>query len=149
MTEIYLHLLFAHYGLYGNAPVAVERVRTVGRTTVIAHSLLFAVVRSSCCLSMRKDEPRTLTSPVGHRCPYRRVAGFLHSKLLPAKVRGTVSEELYHVTDWLPTLVALAGGSTARNFALDGHDLWPSLSTGTSSPRTEMLYHLREEIHRW
>ena len=113
----------------------------------------FAVVRCGSLfllsLYMRKDEPRTLTSPVGHRCPYRRVAGFLHSKLLPAKIRGTVSEELYHVTDWLPTIVALAGGSTARNFALVGHDLWPSLSTGTSSPRTEMLYHLREEIHRW
>ena len=23
MTEIYLHFLFAHYGLYGNAPVVV------------------------------------------------------------------------------------------------------------------------------
>jgi hypothetical protein len=33
----------------------------------------------------------------------------------------------------------LAGGKTTRNFALDGHDMWPSLSTGTASPRTEML----------
>ena len=24
MTEIYLHFIFAHYGLYGNAPVELE-----------------------------------------------------------------------------------------------------------------------------
>lgn len=71
-----------------------------------------------------------------------RVAGFVHSPLLPRAVRGTVSHELYHVTDWLPTITALAGGETARNFPLDGHDLWPSISTGSASPRTEMLYSL-------
>lgn len=52
-----------------------------------------------------------------------RVAGFVHSPLLPAEVQGTTSWELYHVTDWLPTIVTLAGGSTQRNFALDGHDM--------------------------
>ena len=30
MTEIYLHFLFAHYGLYGNAPVRVAEVVTIG-----------------------------------------------------------------------------------------------------------------------
>ena len=35
-----------------------------------------------------------------------RVAGFVHApSLLPASVRGTRSRELYHVTDWLPTIV--------------------------------------------
>lgn len=71
-----------------------------------------------------------------------RVAGFIHSPLLPKQVQGTVSYELYHVTDWLPTIVGFSGGSTSRNFALDGHDMWPSLSTGTLSPRTEMLYNV-------
>ena len=50
----------------------------------------------------------------------RQVAGFVHSPLLPRAVRGTTSWGLYHVTDWLPTIVGLAGGTTTRNFALDG-----------------------------
>ena len=51
-----------------------------------------------------------------------RVAGFIHSAMLPASVRGTVSNVMMHVTDWLPTIVALAGGSTDRNLPLDGHN---------------------------
>jgi hypothetical protein len=27
--------------------------------------------------------------------------------------------------------IIYAGGDTSKNFALDGHDLWPSISTGT------------------
>ena len=44
-----------------------------------------------------------------------RVPGFVHSPLLPASVRGTVSHELFHVTDWLPTLCHVAGAETSRN----------------------------------
>ena len=52
----------------------------------------------------------------------------------------------YHVTDWLPTLTALAGVSSAPDapsLALDGHDVWASLvDAATPSPRTEMLYNV-------
>jgi arylsulfatase A-like enzyme len=76
-----------------------------------------------------------------------RVAGFVHSPShLPASAAGTVSEGLFHVTDWLPTIVGLAGGTTARNFALDGKDIWPALSGG-ASPRTEMLYNVNPLCH--
>jgi len=44
-----------------------------------------------------------------------RVPGFVHSPLLPASVRGTVSHELFHVTDWLPTLCHVAGAEISRN----------------------------------
>ena len=71
-----------------------------------------------------------------------RVPGFVHSPLLPASVRGTINEELYHVTDWLPTLAGLAGGSTQRNRPLDGHDIWSSLTEQKPSPRTELLYNV-------
>ena len=37
-----------------------------------------------------------------------RVPAFIHSKLLTNN--GTTSMDLMHVTDWLPTLVNLAGG---------------------------------------
>lgn len=77
------------------------------------------------------------------------MAGFVFSPnptIMPASARGTVSNELFHVTDWLPTVVALAGGTTTRNHDLDGHDIWPALmSTGGTpipSPRTEMLYNI-------
>jgi arylsulfatase A-like enzyme len=36
-----------------------------------------------------------------------RVPGFVHSPLLPDAVKGTISHELFHVTDWLPTIVGL------------------------------------------
>ena len=38
-----------------------------------------------------------------------RVAGFVHSPLLPDKVRGTTLHEVVHVTDWVPTIVAATG----------------------------------------
>jgi len=71
-----------------------------------------------------------------------RVAGFVHSPLLPAKVQGTETHEMFHITDWLPTIVSLGKGSTARNLPLDGHNIWPALRTGGSSPRTEFLYNV-------
>ena len=41
-----------------------------------------------------------------------------------------------------PLLVEAAGGKISRNLPLDGHDIWPSLSSGSASPRTEMLYNV-------
>ena len=46
--------------------------------------------------------------------------GFVHSPLLPASARGTVSEKLFHVSDWLPTLLNRCGGSTRGSLPLDG-----------------------------
>lgn len=45
-----------------------------------------------------------------------------------------------HVVDMYPTLVGLAGGSTARAKPLDGLDMWRTLSAGAPSPRTEVVY---------
>ena len=39
-----------------------------------------------------------------------RVPGFVHSPLLPKAAQGTVSEKIFHVSDWLPTLIKRCGG---------------------------------------
>ena len=47
--------------------------------------------------------------------------------------------ELMHVTDLFPTLVAIGGGSTNNSLALDGWDMSPVVLEGKKSPRTEIL----------
>ena len=83
-----------------------------------------------------------------------RVPGFIGggSALIPAAARGTTSEKLFHVTDWLPTLTKLATGTNPMNLAaagpLDGLDIWAALTIkATPSPRTEMLYNVNPLCH--
>ncbi|KAH7966232.1 hypothetical protein HPB49_014690 [Dermacentor silvarum] len=71
-----------------------------------------------------------------------RVPAFVWSPLL-AKTRR-VSEQLMHITDWLPTLYSVAGGDMHTLGELDGIDMWRPLSEGTGSPRVEMLYNIIE-----
>ena len=69
-------------------------------------------------------------------------------------VAGTVSHELYSLTDWLPTIAGSIAGVDLALAAqpkhpyqpapppLDGMDIWASLSTGAPSPRTSALLYL-------
>ena len=59
---------------------------------------------------------------------------------------GTTVDDLIHVVDVYPTLASVAGASTAKSKPLDGANVWPTISAGQPSPRTEVVYNL--EIFR-
>ncbi|XP_075537067.1 arylsulfatase B-like isoform X2 [Dermacentor variabilis] len=67
-----------------------------------------------------------------------RAAALLWSPLLAFRRR--VSNQLMHITDWLPTFYSIAGGDAAKMAELDGYDMWRPLSYGLPSPRVELLY---------
>lgn len=61
----------------------------------------------------------------------------------PGHVRsGTIVDGMMHVVDMYPTLAAIAGASTAKAKPLDGLNMWPTLSEGKPSPRTEIIYNV-------
>jgi len=86
--------------------------------------------------------------------PYRDGKGSLYEggTRVPAFVNwsghvkaGSV-DQMIHVVDMYPTLIALAGGSTAKSKPLDGMDVWQTISDDRPSPRTEIVYNV--EIFR-
>lgn len=52
---------------------------------------------------------------------------------------GTVVEAPLHIVDWYPTLLKLAGASLQQPLALDGRDMWATLTIGAVSPHAEIL----------
>ncbi|NXS30806.1 ARSI Arylsulfatase, partial [Pomatostomus ruficeps] len=66
--------------------------------------------------------------------------GFVHSPLIKRKRR--TSWGLVHITDWYPTLVSLARGNLSNVQGLDGYNVWPAISEGKESPRTEILHNI-------
>ncbi|XP_043275094.1 arylsulfatase B-like [Venturia canescens] len=57
---------------------------------------------------------------------------------------ANVSNNLIHVTDWLPTLYAAAGGNVTDLGDIDGVNHWPHFSKGKSSPRESLLLNIDE-----
>lgn len=55
---------------------------------------------------------------------------------------GGIVDQPIHVVDMYPTLVGLAGGSTAKSKPMDGTDVWPTVSEGKPSPREEVVYNV-------
>ncbi|XP_075534850.1 arylsulfatase B-like [Dermacentor variabilis] len=73
-----------------------------------------------------------------------RSAAFVWSPLLDSRRR--VSQQLMHITDWLPTLYSIGGGDVKSLGTMDGFDMWRHLSQELRSPRVEMLYNYDEWI---
>ncbi|KAH8057358.1 sulfuric ester hydrolase [Aureococcus anophagefferens] len=96
----------------------------------------------------------------GYNYPYRggkqylyeggiHVNAFIHSPLIPKSARGTSYQGLFHVSDWLPTLVtgAMKTEPTMLPADLDGVDQWHAiLGSGRGAPaaypRTEILHNI-------
>ncbi|XP_077523358.1 arylsulfatase B-like [Amblyomma americanum] len=69
-----------------------------------------------------------------------RATSFVWSARL--KRRGAIAPQLMHIMDWFPTIYSLAGGNQASLGALDGMNIWQTLSTGAPLNRLELLNEL-------
>lgn len=76
-----------------------------------------------------------------------RLAAVISGGYLPSPLRNTSFRGLVHVSDWMPTLCALAGADAhdapAANatdaewfWPVDGHNIWPFLTAGSPNPRS-------------
>ncbi|XP_020289254.1 arylsulfatase B-like [Pseudomyrmex gracilis] len=60
-----------------------------------------------------------------------------------------VSKELFHITDWLPTLYSAAGGNPndLKQFDLDGIDQWAMIARAKRSKRKSILVNIDEKAN--
>merc|ERR1711963_1150251 len=68
----------------------------------------------------------------------------ISSKIFDPKLHGTKFDGLAHITDWYVTIVeGIAGLKMPTNTGPvppDGVNLWPAITAGSASPRTEVLH---------
>jgi len=71
-----------------------------------------------------------------------KVESFLYSPLISDEIKGMNYENLFHVTDWFPTILSIADISytPSSGHELDGVNHWNSIIEGSSSPRDYILY---------
>merc|ERR1719474_131489 len=75
-----------------------------------------------------------------------RAVTFVHAPPELLEKRGYTHTRLMHVTDWMPTLLRLAGykGDPVKDLGLDGVDQWQGISTDLGEEaRQEMVYNLK------
>ena len=59
------------------------------------------------------------------------------------KRRGVVHKELFHITDWYPTLLSAATFGKEQRKDVDGVDQWKSIRLGKKTKRKTMVYNLQ------
>lgn len=69
-----------------------------------------------------------------------RGVGLVHSPLFDDSTKGKISEEMVHMSDWMPTFVGFAGGKAPTD--IDGNDLSATFMHGKASPRKEVLLNI-------
>jgi arylsulfatase A-like enzyme len=60
----------------------------------------------------------------------------------PGRIKPGEVKDMIHVVDMFPAVAGLAGASLTKGKPLDGLDVWPSISEGKLSPRTEVVYNI-------
>jgi arylsulfatase A-like enzyme len=68
-----------------------------------------------------------------------RVAAFAN---WPGRIKPGEVREMIHVVDMFPTLAGLAGAGVTKGKPLDGLDVWSTISSGSPSPRQEIVYNV-------
>ncbi|XP_057307958.1 arylsulfatase J-like [Hydractinia symbiolongicarpus] len=74
-----------------------------------------------------------------------KAAACVYSKLF--KTPGQVSRDMMHATDWLPTLLSVAGYNTTDLHYLDGMNMWQTLQKKSPSPRNEILVNIDPHVY--
>lgn len=72
-----------------------------------------------------------------------RGAACIYSPLIEHPSR--VSTQLFHITDWLPTLYSAAGGNPNDLKQLDGIDQWSALKSARDDKRKSVLMNIDEK----
>jgi len=72
-----------------------------------------------------------------------RTNGFVHSPLLSDEVKGTTFTDLFHVTDWIPTIIyGILGNSTQTERKYDGVNQWDAIQGLSKTKRKQILYNI-------
>ena len=74
-----------------------------------------------------------------------RSVAFVSYPKIPRKYQGRSTGDLFHIVDWYPTILALAGYTTQVKDS-DGYDQWLSLVAGWPGPRTELVYNINTAL---
>ena len=119
---------------------------------------LFMSDNGAAPFAARADEPFTLGANEGSNWPLRgrkfflweggtRLPAFISSPLLPPSRAGTTYDGVFHISDWMPTIVGgmlgradLLGNGTED--VLDGLNHWHALLGVGAPPRNEMVYNI-------
>jgi arylsulfatase B len=55
---------------------------------------------------------------------------------------GRISNQIFHISDWLPTLLSAARGYPYDYRNIDGLDIWNALKKDIESPRKVILHNI-------